>query len=207
MFPNSWLGRSCAFWIIPLYFAAVLLPLRGWTQAAPGEEIIKAIEVQHRGPRAVSDDLVRANIRVKAGDPYSKLNIDDDVRNLYATGYFHYIDVQQIVEPDGVRLVYRVQARPILSDIRFVGNERFSTRRLSRKVTSKIGQPLDEAQVFKDAQAIKESYEKAGFLKTSTGTPAERPSPSRSPRPASSASSASSSPAMPPSRRRSFARW
>lgn len=120
------------------------------------------------GPRAVSDDLVRANIRVKAGDPYSKLNIDDDVRNLYATGYFFNIRVTQAITPegDGVALVYFVQARPTLSDIRYDGNDRFSTRKVSKKVLSKVGQPLDEAQLFRDAQEIQKTYEKSGYLKT-----------------------------------------
>src|SRR4030095_16306172 len=111
-------------------------------------------------------DLVRANLRVKVGDPYSKLNIDDDVRNLYGTGYFFNIRVSETRELEGVKLIYYVQARPILSDIRYQGNDRFSTKKVSKKVTAKIGEPLDEAQLFKDAQEIKKLYEKSGYLKT-----------------------------------------
>lgn len=167
MFPRSWLGRCCIFIGLPLCLAAVLVPFLASGQAERVEEmVIKTIDVQHIGPRTVSDALVRANIRVKAGDPYSKLNIDDDVLNLYATGYFFYIDVRQTLENDGVKLLYRVQAKPVLSDIRYEGNDRFSTRKVSKKVTAKVGQPLDEAQLHKDTLAIKDLYEKAGYLKT-----------------------------------------
>ena len=55
MFPNRWLGRFRVFLIVPLCLAAVLASFIGWSQPLPGEEIITAIEVQHRGPRAVSD--------------------------------------------------------------------------------------------------------------------------------------------------------
>lgn len=164
MFLRSWLGHWCTRLWLSLCLTAALVPvsLRG----AQAEPVIAAIEVQHVGPRAVADDLVRANIRVKVGDPYSKLNIDDDVRNLYATGYFYDIRVRESRDEGGVRLLYRVQARPVLSDIRYEGNDRFSTRKVSRKVVSKIGEPLDEAQLFRDAQEIKKTYEKSGYLKT-----------------------------------------
>ncbi len=163
--PRPWRAVFC----LPLFLAAALLPFAVRAQpAAPpaAEPVLKSIEVRHVGPRAVSDDLVRANIRVKTGDPYSKLNIDDDVRNLYATGYFFNIRVTEAREADGVRLTYYVQARPTLSDIRYQGNDRFSTRKIARKVTSKVGQPLDEAQLFKDALEIKKTYEKSGYIKS-----------------------------------------
>ncbi|MBL9136764.1 MAG: outer membrane protein assembly factor BamA [Verrucomicrobiales bacterium] len=163
MFLRSWLGRCCILFCLPLCLAAALIPLPAGAQ---GQPTVKEIAVMHVGPRSVSDDLVRANIRVKAGDPYSKLNIDEDVRNLYATGYFFNIRVTETREVDGVRLAYFVQARPVLSDIRYQGNDRFSTKKVAKKVVSKVGQPLDEAQLFKDAQEIKKSYEKSGYLKT-----------------------------------------
>lgn len=147
-------------WSLLLLAGGFALPAVAQPAAEP---VIKSIEVRHIGPRAVSDQLVLANIRVKEGDRYSKLNIDDDVRNLYATGYFYNIRVTEDRAADGVKLTYFVQGRPVLADIRFEGNERFSLRRLQKKVTSQVGEPLDEARLFADARAIQESYEKRGY--------------------------------------------
>ena len=47
---------------------------------------VAKIEIKHVGPPSVSDDLIRANIRVKPGDPYLRATVDEDVRTLYATG-------------------------------------------------------------------------------------------------------------------------
>jgi len=165
MFLRSWLGHCWLLLCLPLSLAAVLFPLASKAQAPPNVQIT-SIEIRHVGPRSVSDDLVRANIRVKTGDPYSKLNIDDDVRNLFGTGYFFNIRVTETREADGVKLVYFVQARPVLSDIRYEGYERFRLKKVARKVTSKVGQPLDEAQLHKDAREIQTTYEKSGYLKT-----------------------------------------
>lgn len=160
MFRWNSFGPLAAFaWSLLLLAGGFALP----AAAQPAEPVIKGIEVRHIGPRAVSDQLVLANIRVKEGDRYSKLNIDDDVRNLYATGYFYNIRVTEERGSDGVKLTYFVQGRPVLADIRFEGNERFSLRRLQKKVTSVVGEPLDEAKLFADARAIQESYEKRGY--------------------------------------------
>ena len=70
-------------------------------QVAAERVTINKIQVRHVGPPAVSDELIRANIRIKEGDSYSKPNIDVDVRNLYSTGYFYNIRVGEEATRDG----------------------------------------------------------------------------------------------------------
>jgi outer membrane protein insertion porin family len=132
---------------------------------------IHRIEIDHVGPKAVSDALVRANIRTKVGDPYSPPSIDADVQNLYATGYFTgNIRVLESLEPEGVVLTYIVQGKLRLADIHFQGNAKFSDNRLRKKVSSKSGDMLDEYKLFTDAREIRTMYEKAGMQGTQVET-------------------------------------
>ncbi len=124
---------------------------------------VKSINIVHVGPPAVSDDLIRANIRVKIGDTLSQTAVDDDIRNLYTTGFFHNILTQTELSPDGIALVYRVQGKPLLTDIYFEGNDKFSDSKLRRKITSKVGEHYDEQKLFADTRTILEMYQKAGF--------------------------------------------
>ena len=133
-------------------------------QVAP--QRVQQIEIRHVGPAATSDELVRSNIRVKIGDPLVKTNVDDDVRNLYNTGYFYNIRVAEERVDGGVKLIYVVQGKPLLTDIKFTGNTKFTTTKLSKKLTSKIGQPLDERKLFADTQAMQKSYQQAGYQRT-----------------------------------------
>src|SRR4051794_11322114 len=92
---------------------------------------ITRIEIKHIGPPAVSDDLIRSNIRVKPGETFNSAlalqsAVDDDVRNLYATGLFYNIRVAQEMGSDGVVLTYAVQGNPRLTEIKFHGNTKFS---------------------------------------------------------------------------------
>ncbi|MBI3415566.1 MAG: outer membrane protein assembly factor BamA [Verrucomicrobia bacterium] len=148
-------------WLIAACTAATLS-----AQVASERVNINKIQIRHVGPPAVSDELIRANIRIKEGDSYSKPNIDVDVRNLYSTGYFYNIRVGEEITRDGLVLTYVVQGKPTLTAIKFQGNKKYSNAKLLKKVTSKIGEPLNEAKLFNDSQEILKLYQKAGYQKT-----------------------------------------
>ena len=135
-----------------------------WGQTAAPK--ISKIEIKNVGPPAASDELIRANIRVKAGDPYLRAAVDEDVRNLYATGFFYNIRVADATTPEGVVLTYTLQGKPRLTDIKFQGNTKFKTTKLKTKLTSKVGEPLDERKLFTDSQEIKTLYQKKGYPNT-----------------------------------------
>jgi outer membrane protein insertion porin family len=127
---------------------------------------IREIVIRHTGPQAASDELIKANIRIKEGDPYNKLNVNDDVNNLYKTGYFYSIKVDEKATDQGIILTYILQGKPILTDIKFSGNKKWSAAKLLKQVSSKTGEPLDEAKLFADSRKILEKYQKAGLQKT-----------------------------------------
>jgi len=73
------------------YAAAILFAAKSLFAQMAGN--ISKIEIRHVGPAAAADELIQANIRTKVGDPYVRSTIDDDVRNLYSTGFFYNIQV------------------------------------------------------------------------------------------------------------------
>ncbi len=116
------------------------------------------IIIKNVGPPAASEELVRSNLRVKVGDPYRQGTIDDDVRNLYATGFFYNVQVTADDTPDGVILTYKLQGKPRVTEINFQGNTKFTTKKLLKKISSKVGEPLDERKLFTDTQEIQKLY-------------------------------------------------
>ena len=146
-------------------FALAFLAIHAQAQLPPLPPIHRIV-ITNIGPQTVSDSLVRANMRVKEGDPYVRANVDDDVRNLYATGFFSDIRVADEVTPDGVDLHYYLRSKLKLTEINFVGNKKYSNRKLLKKLTSKIGDPLDERKLFMDSLEIKKLYQKSGYPQT-----------------------------------------
>src|SRR5213075_2628869 len=138
---------------------------------------IAKIVITNIGPDAVSESLVRANIRVKEGDIYNRTAVDDDVRNLYGTGYFYNIRIADERTPEGVILTYILQPKLRITDVSFSGNKKFSVNKLRKKIKTKVGDTLDERKLFADAQEIKKAYEKSGYSQTDVKysiTPDER---------------------------------
>ncbi|HWQ91352.1 MAG TPA: outer membrane protein assembly factor BamA, partial [Clostridia bacterium] len=138
--------------------------LAGFSQPATSK--ISSIDVKFVGPQSVSDELVRSNIRVKVGDPFLRPAVDDDVRNLYATGLFYNIQVAETAAKEGTALTYIVQGKPRLTEVKFEGNVKYSDSKLRKKVTSKVGEPLDERKLFTDTQELEQMYQKAGYPRT-----------------------------------------
>lgn len=127
---------------------------------------VSSLELRFVGPKEVNEQLVRANISVQVGDVFSPTMVDQDVRSLYAMGLFLNIRVSQEFTRDGIALTYILQARPKLTEISFSGNKKYSNRRLTKLIKSKVGDPLDEQLLFNDSQAIRQKYAGAGFPDT-----------------------------------------
>ncbi len=146
-----------------------LLLLLFWLPTASAQtalDRIAKIVITNIGPPAVSEDLVRANIHVKVGDLYIRTSVDEDVKNLYGTGYFSDIRVADRLTDEGYVLTYILQGKLKLTNIKFEGNTKYSNSKLLKKVTSKIGEPLDERKLFSDSQEIEKMYQKAGYPHT-----------------------------------------
>jgi outer membrane protein insertion porin family len=124
------------------------------------------VEVRHIGPPAVSDDLVRAHIRVRPGDTYSRRPpqpMSGRSSRPVISGTCGWRRNRRRV---GYRLIYILQGKPVLTEIRFEGNTKYSRRKLLKKVDSKIGQPLDDYKLLPGAQEIQKMYQKAGYHRT-----------------------------------------
>ena len=152
-----------AFRFCGLLAALVWLPA---VQAQLAPPKVAKVEIKHVGPASVSDELVRANIRVKAGDIYLPAAVDEDVRNLYSTGLFYNVRVSLTNTAPGLMLTYIVQGNPRLTEIRFVGNKRFNNAKLQKTISSKVGEPFNERKLFTDAQEIQKLYQKKGYPRT-----------------------------------------
>jgi outer membrane protein insertion porin family len=149
-------------WLIA--YSAILANQSVCAQAAPPK--VAKISVAHVGPHAASDPLILANIRSKEGEAFSQMIVNEDIKNLYGTGFFASVRVDEKSISDGIQLTYVVEGKPILKSLKITGNKIYSTRKLMKLVTSKVGQPLDERKLFTDSQEIQKKYEKAGYQKT-----------------------------------------
>ncbi|SDU10192.1 Beta-barrel assembly machine subunit BamA [Verrucomicrobium sp. GAS474] len=125
---------------------------------------VKEVEVVYfNGQPSVNKTVILSNMRTTVGQPYSPAAVEEDVKNLYATGLFVNLRITDEPMGDGVKVVIVVQPKPLIKDVVFIGNSKVKQSRLRKEAKTKVGEPLSEHQVAEDQQKIREYYLSKGF--------------------------------------------
>ncbi|MDX2185427.1 MAG: outer membrane protein assembly factor BamA [Opitutaceae bacterium] len=156
----------------------VILSPSGFSQA-PGAEDERpyragTITVRFVGTANVNEQVVRANMQVKEGAELDDTMIDRDIRALYKTGLFEFIEVKREIKDRTVNLIVDVTPKFRVSAVKYEGNDKVKSRRLQKEAKTKAGGTLDERQVKEDAEKMREYYQKAGFYQASVSYKIER---------------------------------
>lgn len=155
-------------WPVFAVFATFVLfsgaSLFGQTFGSTPEVKVGTVTVRFMGVANVSSEVVRANMQVREGGPFDEAALDRDIRTLYRTGLFEFIEIKRDqVSPSVVNLVVEVTPKFRVLSIEFEGNKAASDRRLRKEVTTKPNAALDERNIKKDAEKIFEYYQKKGY--------------------------------------------
>jgi outer membrane protein insertion porin family len=125
---------------------------------------IGSISVRFVGSSNVGEQVVRANMQLKEGGDLDETLIDRDIRTLYRTGQFEFIEVKRDAKPDGtVNLIFEVIPKYRILSLKYEGNKKIKGTRLEKEIKSKPNYALDERQVKEDVEKMREYYQKAGY--------------------------------------------
>jgi outer membrane protein insertion porin family len=136
---------------------------RAMAQTAPGAPIVKSIDVQYAGPTTIAREKVLANMQTRVGRPYDERVVEDDIRNLYATGNVTNVRIFGEPVPDGVRVIVVIQAKAQISEVIVNGPSRLKPGRVRKQISAKPGDALNEAALEADRQKVLDYYAGRGF--------------------------------------------
>lgn len=167
------------FGVVRLCFALGLLVVTGVVgraQPAPAPAFkVGTVSTKFVGQANVNDQLVRANMQVRDGVALDEAQIDQDIRSLYKTGLFEFIEVKRDIQPDQVvNLVFELTTKFRVLSVRYEGNVKIKSRRLDKEIKTKANTPLDERQVKEDVSKIREYYQKSGYNQVQVSYSVER---------------------------------
>lgn len=129
-----------------------------WAQPPPAPERITDVRVT--GLQRVSSEEVMKTIRLRRGDLFSFQAVDEDIRRLDKLGYFYPTGINVRREPyeGGLRLIFELKERPLISSLKFEGNRKFSDKKLRETVGLKQGAFVDFAGQKESTWKIEEMY-------------------------------------------------
>jgi len=128
--------------------------------------VINQIKIDYGQLQNVSREVILAHIQVREGMPYDQLLVDRSVRSLYSTGLFDFIQAQvDELSPMSVNLVFTVQSKYRIQSVKMTGNTVYSRKKLMKKSEVNLypGSVLDELNIRKSADAIRDYYREKGY--------------------------------------------
>jgi outer membrane protein insertion porin family len=129
---------------------------------------VGTVTVKFVGTASVNEQVVRANIQVRDGGDLDETMLDRDIRALYKTGLFEFIEIKrEQVDSRTFNLVFEVTPKYRVFAVKYEGNKQVKTRRIEKEVKTSPNTALDERQVKEDSEKIKEYYQKEGFNQVS----------------------------------------
>jgi len=123
----------------------------------------RVAEVQVRGNRRIETAAILARVGHKPGDPLNGARLAEDLRQIYALGFFR--DVQALEEGglDGLVLVYVVEENPVVRQVTLAGNENVDEEKIKDNLTLTTGSTLDFPLLFENRQRIEALYRAEGY--------------------------------------------
>ena len=145
-------------------FSIAVLSVAGSLHAQDFEgKNISNVTIRYNGPKTVDEARLRSLMSSKAGSPYRTENLDDDITALYESGLVD--DVRFLAEPVGanVNLIAEVTTRPVRDGVGFVGNTKFSDKKLAKESKLKAGGLMSDAEILEARRNIEKYYQGYGY--------------------------------------------
>ncbi len=127
-------------------------------------------EVVVLGNRTVDDAVILSKVKTRAGKEFSQKSVNEDIKRLYALGYFTNISVDVSNVAGGLKVAFIVKEKPFLKDVLVDGNSVFKRDRILEEMETKINRVLDEAKVKSDVEKIRKLYQEKGYYSADIAT-------------------------------------
>ena len=128
---------------------------------SPAPPEIKAVDVQ--GNQLIATGTILAKVKTRPGNPFSQEVLDEDIRRLYATGFFVDVATEVKAYQGGVLVRFVLRERPVVSAIAITGNKALREPAIRKALSSKENEMLDRRTLKDDMEAIEQLYREKGF--------------------------------------------
>lgn len=129
--------------------------------AAPSSEttdagVVSSVSIE--GNQRIESRTIISYLGVKSGDRMTQSDIDNALKNLYATSFFSDVKLYR----SGSTLVVRVVENPIVSKVVFEGNSKIETADLEKELELKARSVFSQDKVQSDVKRILDIYRRSG---------------------------------------------
>ncbi len=128
----------------------------------PRPIIVKEVAVQ--GNRRVQAAVVLARIRTKVGESFDPGKLRDDVKAVFALGFFDDVELRTEDFEGGVKVIFVVVERPLVREVRFEGVKSLRLEDVQEKAALRPGGLYNPVEVQAVSERILAYYEEQGYF-------------------------------------------
>jgi outer membrane protein insertion porin family len=122
------------------------------------------LTVEVTGNQRIEIDAIKRVVKTKPGDIYNLKSLSEDLKAIYAMGYFDDIQVESEARPDGNKVTFKVKEKPTLRSVRISGNKWvFDNEEIMEVVTAKRGSILNINVIQNDLSRIEDLYKEKNY--------------------------------------------
>ncbi len=124
---------------------------------------IRITEIVVTGNDRIETDAIEKRIKTKPGDDYKPKALSDDLKSLFAMGFFDDIRIEAEEVPDGKRVTFIVQEKPTVRVVRLTGNVIYEDEEIEESLTIRTGSILNVFVVQSNVKRIEELYKEKNY--------------------------------------------
>ena len=128
----------------------------------PPPVLVKELTVE--GNRRVQEAVILGRVKTTLGGSFNTSQLSEDVRSVFALGFFDDVQVKVEDFEGGVKITFVVIERPFVRDVDFVGNKKATAAELQEKIDLRLGNVYNPVDVQRARERMKDFYEDEGYF-------------------------------------------
>jgi len=122
------------------------------------------VDVQIEGNQRIEEDAIRRVLKVKKGDIFNLKTFSDELKAVYAMGYFDDVRIDAQTVPGGKILIFKVKEKPTVRNILVEGNSWvYDDEEIKEELTIRKGSILNINTLQSDMRRIEELYKEKNY--------------------------------------------
>jgi len=123
-------------------------------------------KIEVTGNEGIDTAFIMNSIKTKEGQPYNLDNLREDMKNIYKTGFFSDVQINEQDTDAGKIITFVVIERPPIKAIYLAGNKKIKTSDITEKLKIKTNTVLNIERVKESMDEIKKLYSGKGYYAT-----------------------------------------
>ncbi len=127
------------------------------------EREFRIASIAPEGNKRIDSGAILRKIHTKVGDTYDPAALRNDLKEIYAMGYFNDVQIDVSDTPQGKKVIFRVVEKPVIKSVIFEGMHELKEEDIKAAANIKEHFILNPAKITAAEEAIRQLYKTKGF--------------------------------------------